>query len=60
MVKVEQTVEEVHIVALAQRLGCVDETCNRVDYHPDHGRVMPYWKPKWFVVAMAREINRSK
>ncbi len=57
MIIIEQTAEELRIVAAAIKLECLAETCNYVDYHPDHGRVKPYWKPMWFVANMIRELK---
>jgi hypothetical protein len=51
--------EENDVIALARKLDCIDELCSLEDYHPDYGKVVPYWKPRWFALALFKELKSN-
>lgn len=56
MKKIQQTPEELAIVAAARKHDCLAEVCILKDYHPDFGRVEEYWQPRCFFMDIAREV----
>lgn len=58
MQKITQSPEDLMFVAVAEKLNCVSEVCTLVDYHPDHGRIEPYWRPNCDVKEMVFEMHK--
>lgn len=57
MIKIEQSAQALAYVEAARKSDDLAELCTLTDYHPDHGKVEQYWKPKY--LSFMKEIIRG-